>query len=62
MIRDHVIALFEKALARGAAEGRWPAPPAGFAAEPARDPRHGDFAVNAAMVLAKGAGKPPRPS
>lgn len=60
MIRDHVIALFEKALARGAAEGRWPAPPAGFSVEPARDPRHGDFAVNAAMVLAKAAGKPPR--
>src|SRR5919108_3346594 len=59
MIRDHVSALFEKALARGAAEGRWPAG-AAFSVEPPRDPRHGDFAVNAAMVLARSAGKPPR--
>jgi arginyl-tRNA synthetase len=28
--------------------------------EPPRDPRHGDFAVNAALVLARGAGRPPR--
>ena len=60
MIRDRVIALFEKALARGAAEGRWPALTTGFTVEPPRDSRHGDFAVNAAMVLAKPAGKPPR--
>ncbi|SHO60516.1 arginyl-tRNA synthetase [Pseudoxanthobacter soli DSM 19599] len=31
-----------------------------FVVEPPRDPSHGDFATNAAMVLAKGAGKPPR--
>ncbi|HEX8907755.1 MAG TPA: arginine--tRNA ligase, partial [Anaeromyxobacteraceae bacterium] len=55
-----VIALFERALARGAAEGRWPALTTGFSVEPPRDPKHGDFAVNAAMVLAKPAGKPPR--
>jgi arginyl-tRNA synthetase len=63
MIRDLVTGLFEKALARGAAEGRWPAPAGGaprFGVEPPRDPRHGDFAVNAAMVLSKAAGKPPR--
>ena len=60
MIRDQVVALFEKALARGAAEGRWPPLPAGFTVEPPRDPRHGDFAVNAAMVLAKAAARPPR--
>ena len=59
MIREHVSGIFEKALARGAAEGRWPAG-AAFSIEPPRDPRHGDFAVNAAMVLAKPAGKPPR--
>ena len=59
MIREHVSSLFERALARGAAEGRWPAG-AAFSVEPPRDPRHGDFAVNAAMVLAKAAGKPPR--
>jgi arginyl-tRNA synthetase len=28
--------------------------------EAPRDPKHGDFAVNAAMILAKPAGKPPR--
>jgi arginyl-tRNA synthetase len=60
MIRDHVIALFERALARGAADGRWPALASGFTVEPPRDAKHGDFAVNAAMVLAKPAGKPPR--
>jgi arginyl-tRNA synthetase len=60
MVRDLVVDLFEKALARGAAEGRWPAGAASFGVEPPRDPRHGDFAVNAAMVLAKAAGKPPR--
>lgn len=60
MIRDLVRDLFRKALARGAAEGRWPAAEVAFAVEPPRDPRHGDFAVNAAMVLAKGAGRPPR--
>ena len=52
MIREHVSSLFERALARGAAEGRWPAG-AAFSVEPPRDPRHGDFAVNAAMVLVK---------
>jgi arginyl-tRNA synthetase len=60
MIRDLVRELFEKALARGAAAGRWPAGQVPFAVDPPRDPRHGDFAVNAALVLAKGAGKPPR--
>jgi arginyl-tRNA synthetase len=30
------------------------------AVEPPRDPAHGDLATNAAMVLAKAAGKPPR--
>jgi arginyl-tRNA synthetase len=60
MIRDLVRELFEKALARGAAEGRWPSAPVAVAVEPPRDPRHGDFAVNAALVLAKAAGRPPR--
>jgi arginyl-tRNA synthetase len=31
-----------------------------IAVEPPRDPGHGDMATNAAMVLAKGAGRPPR--
>jgi arginyl-tRNA synthetase len=60
MVRDRVIALFDAALDAGAAEGSWPARAAGYSVEPPRDPRHGDFAVNAAMILAKAAGKPPR--
>ncbi len=59
MVRDRVIELFRRALAQGAAAGRWPASDA-FAVDPPRDPKHGDFAVNAAMVLARAAGKPPR--
>jgi arginyl-tRNA synthetase len=60
MVRDRVVDIFRRALAKGAAEGRWPAGGPAFSVETPRDPRHGDFAVNAAMVLAKAAGKPPR--
>jgi arginyl-tRNA synthetase len=62
MIRDSVVDIFRRALARGAAEGRWPASAAEaqFTVESPRDPKHGDFAVNAAMVLAKALGKAPR--
>ena len=35
-------------------------PRGAVAVEPPRDPAHGDLATNAAMVLAKGAGTPPR--
>jgi arginyl-tRNA synthetase len=60
MVRDRVVEIFRRALAEGAAQGRWPAADAGFSVEAPRDPKHGDFAVNAAMILAKPAGKPPR--
>jgi arginyl-tRNA synthetase len=60
MVRDRVVDIFRRALAKGAAEGRWPSAEAPFSVEAPRDPKHGDFAVNAAMVLAKAAGKPPR--
>ncbi len=60
MVRDRVIDLFRRGLAKGAAEGRWPASAAAFTVEAPRDPKHGDFAVNAAMVVAKAAGRPPR--
>jgi arginyl-tRNA synthetase len=60
MVRDHVIEIVRAALARGAAEGRWPTADVAFNVESPRDPKHGDFALNAAMVLAKPAGKPPR--
>jgi arginyl-tRNA synthetase len=59
-MRQHVVDIVRRALARGAAEGRWPALETPFTVDPPRDPRHGDFAVNAAMVLAKPAGRPPR--
>jgi len=59
MVRDHVIGIFERALARGAAQGLWPALVTPFSVEPPRDPRRGDFAVNAALVLSRSAGKPP---
>ncbi|MGB8932485.1 MAG: arginine--tRNA ligase [Anaeromyxobacteraceae bacterium] len=62
MIRDSVVDIFRRALAKGAADGRWPASAAetAFSVESPRDPKHGDFAVNAAMILAKPLGKPPR--
>ncbi len=60
LMRDLVAQIFRAAMARGAAAGRWPPGEVAFAVEPPRDPRHGDFAVNAAMVLARAAGKPPR--
>ncbi len=60
MVRERVIELVRAALARGAAEGKWPEGDVGFSVDAPRDPRHGDFAVNAAMVLARRAGQPPR--
>jgi arginyl-tRNA synthetase len=55
-------ALVIGALERLAAEGRLPGglDPAAVAVEPPRDAGHGDMATNAAMVLAKPAGMPPR--
>lgn len=60
MVRDRIIELVRVALARGAAEGKWPVGEVGFSVDSPRDQKHGDFAINAAMVLAKRAGKPPR--
>src|SRR5512138_1430621 len=60
MVRDRVVELFRQALAKGAGEGRWPSADVTFTVESPRDPKHGDFAVNAALVIAKAAGKPPR--
>jgi arginyl-tRNA synthetase len=62
MIRDSVVDIFRRALAQGAGAGLWPASAAeaAFSVESPRDPKHGDFAVNAAMVLAKPLGRSPR--
>ena len=38
----------------------FPEPLPAFEVAPPRDPRHGDYATNAALVLAKAAGRPPR--
>ena len=60
MLREKVADLFRRALDEGAAAGRWPKGTWQFSVETPRDPKHGDFAVNAAMVLARTEGKPPR--
>jgi arginyl-tRNA synthetase len=57
----HVKGLVLDAVGRLTAEGRLPALDlAAVTVEPPRDPAHGDMATNAAMVLARPAGMPPR--
>jgi len=58
----HFIGVIEKALGEMQAAGELPAGLsfAAITAEPPRDPALGDIATNAAMVLAKPAGKKPR--
>src|SRR5471032_3352683 len=58
----HFIGVIEKALSDMQVAGELPAGLsfAAITAEPPRDPAHGDIATNAAMVLAKPAGKNPR--
>ncbi len=60
MVRERVVEIVQAALERGAREGRWPRSEVPFVVEAPRDPRHGDFAVNAALGLARIAGRPPR--
>ncbi|MCG6883404.1 MAG: arginine--tRNA ligase [Silicimonas sp.] len=57
-IRTTIIETLNAMVAEGALPGdlSW----GNVAVEPPRDPAHGDMATNAAMVLAKPAGKPPR--
>ncbi|TMJ27257.1 MAG: arginine--tRNA ligase [Alphaproteobacteria bacterium] len=58
----HFIGVIEAALRAMQAAGELPAALdfAAITAEPPRDPAHGDIATNAALVLAKAAGKKPR--
>lgn len=58
----HFIGVIEAALKAMQAAGELPAPLdfSAITAEPPRDPAHGDIATNAAMVLAKPAGRKPR--
>ncbi|MGM0412395.1 MAG: arginine--tRNA ligase [Pseudomonadota bacterium] len=59
-MKAHLRDQFETAIAALQAEGTVPAEIPGWTLERARDPSHGDFACNAAMVMAKAAGMKPR--
>ena len=61
-MKEKVRQIFEATVARCVAEGILPAAAEGvaFGVDAPKNPEHGDYAVNAAMVLAKVAGKPPR--
>ena len=63
MVTQELRRLVADAIGRAEAAGDIPAPPAAlpaFEVEPPRDPRHGDYAANAALVLAGTLGRPPR--
>lgn len=63
MVTQELRRLVADAIGRAAAAGAIPAPPdplPPFEVEPPRDPKHGDYAANAALVLAKTLGRPPR--
>jgi arginyl-tRNA synthetase len=55
---DIVVAAIAEAVKEGALVLQGPVP--AFVVEPPRDAAHGDIATNAAMMLAKATGKPPR--
>lgn len=59
-VKDTLHDLFDRALAALAADRGLAEPPTAFAIERSRDPGHGDFACNAAMVNARAFGQPPR--
>ncbi len=63
MITQELRQLLEQALSRAVAAGDLSPPPGPlppFEVEPPRDPRHGDYAANLALVLAPLLGRPPR--
>ena len=63
MVTQELRRLVADAIGRAAAAGAIPPPPdprPPFEVEPPRDPRHGDYAANAALVLAKVLGRAPR--
>jgi arginyl-tRNA synthetase len=62
MVTQELRRLVADAIGRAAAAGDLPTPleAVDFEVEPPRDPKHGDYAANAALVMAKAAGRPPR--
>ncbi|MHB8731944.1 MAG: arginine--tRNA ligase [bacterium] len=63
MVTQELRQLVADAIGRAAAAGAIPAPPdplPAFEVGPPRDPKHGDYAANAALVLARTLGRPPR--
>jgi len=62
VLTQELCGLLVRAAERAVAAGDLPAavPLPAFEVEPPRDPRHGDFAANLALVLARAAGRPPR--
>ena len=63
MITQELHLLLARAVERAAAAGDLPRPPRPlpeFEVETPRDPRHGDYAANLALVLARAVGRPPR--
>jgi arginyl-tRNA synthetase len=60
-VRDTVNAIISEAVSAAIADGRLPlAEPPAVHVERPRDPSHGDWATNVALVSAKAAGMPPR--
>jgi len=60
-MKQHVIGLLEAAIARARSAGQLKSSgPAGFSVDAPKDPSHGDLATNAALVLARAEGMPPR--
>ncbi len=63
MLTQELRAVIARAAERAVDSGDLPAsatPIPSFEVEPPRDPRHGDYAANLALVLARAAGRPPR--
>ncbi|HTY56335.1 MAG TPA: arginine--tRNA ligase [Candidatus Binataceae bacterium] len=59
-MKQHIIALIEASITRAHGAGQLKSSTAAFTVDAPKDPAHGDFATNAAMVLARAEGKPPR--
>jgi len=59
-MKELIVSLLNKAIARAQAEGQLVSTGVAAAVEPTKDPAHGDIASNVALALARREGKPPR--